>query len=71
MMYLVFLLGFYLGGMPITAFVMYFGVIHANIDEPRAKILIWGIAGMLAWPIVMPMAVYGLRKELKSRKTEY
>lgn len=70
MMYLVFLLGFYLGGMLIAAFGMYSGVIYANIDEPRAKILIWCIR-MLAWPIVVPMAVYGLRKELKSRKTEY
>lgn len=71
MMYLVFLLGFYLGGMPITAITLYLGVIEANIDEHRAKMLIWCIVAMLGWPIIVPMAVHGLRKELKSRKTEY
>lgn len=71
MMCLVFLLGFYLGGMPITAIALCFGVIHDNIDEPRAKILILCIEAILGWPIIVPMAVHGLRKELKSRKTEY
>lgn len=67
MMFLVFLLGFYIGGMPITAIALYLGV----IDEHRAKMLIWCIVVMLGWPIIVPMAVHGLRKELKSRKTEY
>lgn len=72
MVYLLFvLLGFYLGGMPITAVVVYAGITSVNTDEYRAKRLIWTIKVTLEWPVIMPMAVYGLRKELKSRKTEY
>lgn len=71
MMYLMFLLGFYLGGMLIMAIALYFGAATSNVDEPRAKMLIWCIGAALAWPIVVLIAVYGLYEELKSKKTEY
>lgn len=71
MLYLVFVLGFYLGGMPITAMAMYAGITSVNTDEYRAKRLIWTIMVTLVWPVITAIAVHGLRKELKSRKTEY